>query len=1286
MTLHNVNVKNGVASGKGGNVTVSRYGTFRMFGGSLEGGNAKGGTGGNLNVEGIVYLEDVTLTGGKASGSGDNLFMTGDTYEKRINGLSAVNGDVTLNAGKAGVLGTIKADLTMASGTELTNLGLSTDSDIKLTKNSEGTILSDAETDLSGVFTNTDTTGDYVITYDEKSKEVFMDYTVVPVEHNTDHCVCAGADTGLANHTCNTLTGWTEITKDVFETAIGTNNVSQGIKFKENGNYYLSTNYSLTGMLCIMPDQDITICLNGNQLRNGGRCGMIAGKLNITDCVGSGQVYSSNNNTNGNTFKIVAGGELNIYGGTVSSKSSCTDGGVICVSQDKGNIAPASSTEPGVLNLYGGTIKDGSATNGGNVIMWHTSVFNMYGGTISGGTATSGENVRVSNANATANLLGGTIKNGNVLVTAGTLTVGGSVKIDELNLGGNVAQVSDKGLKADANITITAPGTGTLVSGVSESNYSCFSFTDVDSSLTIEYDATQQSIIGNYKSNHNHCICGGVKPAGHSCSSQSWMPLNAKTVGNYFTVGSNGRYALSGTEAYLYLTEDLDLSNSIGLNAGQTLHLCLNGFDLKHTKTANPVMRVWGDLDVTDCSSGRSGSIIGSRTGESPCLYIQNWVTGTQWTTPTVNLFAGTLTADDGNTNSKAGVVQLGNKDNPNGANYATFNMYGGKICGGDATNGGNLYLEGTKAIFNMYGGTITDGNAKSSGGGIYASSASTVNILGGTITGNAAGSLGDDIYTSSSAKVTLGGTVKIGEYYSNSIVLTLQNLNAASSVKLLRNTDASALFATGADTDLSKCFTNPNLTAVWDSAAKTLSFVAGGGTTPPPSQDTEHMHCLCADAAGMPADHKCSDTGFVKLTQADFDHATTDSSPVCLRTEGTTSYYTFADGYYYLDENVTIKKSINMATSSNVSLCLNGKTLTGSGCRTIYTKGVLNITDCDSTKNSDGTHTYKGCVKVTGYTSHAPVLYARTDSTVAIYGGNLMGTKLTTAASAGGGVVCVGGVLNIYEAKISGGDTSATKYNGGNVAIMDGGTINMYAGSIDGGKVAGTQSGGNVRVDKGAFNLYGGTIKGGTAKEGGNIAIGSNGTMHILGGVIDGGRVTDNGGNIAVFGVLKVSGGIIKNGVSGVDGKVDATGGNITTYANKTNITITGGIIENGTAPVGANIAMRTNTTNTIYLTVTGGEIRGGDGKSVNVADSTKVVVTVGGNAKIDCIYLAGTNAKVAVSTEKPITAAASVAIAAAKEQVVVTGAAAVTGFKSYSGSYELVCEGTALKLVAKA
>ncbi len=966
VSLYDVNVIGGVASSQGGNIKINNAGYLRMFGGSVQGGNVTKGTGGNLCVEGSVYLEDTVVSDGKASGNGDNIYMTNAANEKRFNGLTTSGGDVYVGAGKVGVLGTIKADVTLVSGGSLNNMGLSTDSDIKLTMNSEGVILSNADTDLTGVFTDMSPSSDLKLLYDEKTKEVYKKDTVVLLPH--DHCLCGDAD---------------------------------------------------------------------------------------------------------------------------------------------------------------------------------------------------------------------------------------------------------------------------------------------------------------------------LTPDDHTCGSVNWKPLRSSNAGNYFTVSSN-RYVPKQKELYLYLPGDLDLTYPINVSKDYTIHLCLNGHKLSVADTSQPVMRVWGNLDIIDCSEGETGSIVGHRTGEAACLYIQNWVSGTNYATPTVNLYAGTLTADDGNTSAQAGVIQLGNKANDTADNHATFNMYGGKICGGDATKGGNVFVNDASGIFNMYGGIITDGNATGNGGGIFLNNAGAkLNLLGGTITGNTA-STGDDVYVPSGGNATLGGDIKIGEFYSGNVVLKLQNLLPTASIKLMRSGDGTGVFANGVETDLSACFTNPKLIAKWDSESKTLFFEKSDAPILPPSQDTDHMHCLCADAAGMASSHKCTNAGFVKVMQADFDNATTSSSLVKLSADGKS--YTFADGYYYLGENVTIEKFILVEEGANVSICLNGFKLTGSS-RKLAVKGTLHLTDCSGTENADGTHSYNGTVSTSGYKYGGAVLYSYADSTTNIYGGNILGDNLPSSITFGGASAYVEGELNIYDGRIADGDVSQSSQQGGNMMVSNSGVINMYGGSIENGKASKSSGGGNMRLN-GKFNMYGGKIAGGQAMQGGSVVVGPSGTFNLYDGTVTGGRATEKsgagGGNFLVFGALNISGGRVENGYSGTNG------GNISGFGNKANIKITGGVITGGDCKTGANISMKTTGTTKVYLSITGGKVEGiatgAAGHSVHIDNNAYIFTTVGGNAIVDDLYFAGASAVLTVSTDKPLTEAASVSISAAGEQVVATGVTAVTGLKAKGSDYELTLEGTDLKLTKKA
>jgi len=119
----------------------------------------------------------------------------------------------------------------------------------------------------------------------------------------------------------------------------------------------------------------------------------------------------------------------------------------------------------------------------------------------------------------------------------------------------------------------------------------------------------------------------------------------------------------------------------------------------------------------------------------------------------TFNMYGGTIqdgTATDG---GNVYVVAGG-----------TFNMYGGTITGGTATNGGNVYVA-TSAKASMYGGEITNGVA-TSGGNVYLPLAETeaagavFNMYGGTISGTR-----DENGNALGGKATNGGNVYVAKY-----------------------------------------------------------------------------------------------------------------------------------------------------------------------------------------------------------------------------------------------------------------------------------------------------------------------------------------------------------------------------------------------------------------------------------------------------------------------------------------------------------------------------------------
>ena len=101
------------------------------------------------------------------------------------------------------------------------------------------------------------------------------------------------------------------------------------------------------------------------------------------------------------------------------------------------------------------------------------------------------------------------------------------------------------------------------------------------------------------------------------------------------------------------------------------------------------------------------------------------------------------------------------------------------------------------------------------------------------------------------------------------------------------------------------------------------------------------HSHPVCG--VSCQENHKTLEwtaLTFENISEIAADVAQVDSSP----------YYVFETGNYYLSEDITLLYDVNIPEGVTVNLCLNGKTLTGTGEHSVFlveNGGTLNLTDC---------------------------------------------------------------------------------------------------------------------------------------------------------------------------------------------------------------------------------------------------------------------------------------------------------------------------------------------------
>ena len=194
---------------------------------------------------------------------------------------------------------------------------------------------------------------------------------------------------------------------------------------------------------------------------------------------------------------------------------------------------------------------------------------------------------------------------------------------------------------------------------------------------------------------------------------------------------------------------------------------------------------------------------------------------------------------------------------------------------------------------------------------------------------------------------------------------------------------------------------------------------------------------------------------------------------------------------FYLSGSYSTIYTELLLSQGKNLTLCLNGKTLSATKSITSYdqirvTGGAsLIIDDCTKAGTAKGTVVSSG----TG-----GIAYVQNGS-ITINGGKFTGGTAKT----GGGAIVVddGGVLTIFGGEISG--NTVTDGNGGAIYIKSGGTVNIFGGTIEDNHVTSGNGGAIYVAAGGTLNLCGGTITDNTASGlGGGIYVEAGGTLNI--------------------------------------------------------------------------------------------------------------------------------------------------------------------------------------------
>ena len=687
----------------GGLIRFSGNGELNMYGGTMIGGHVKV-NGGCIDINSTATTFNMyggLITGGTSDGAGGcvNCYgtfnMEGGVIDGEVTLPSAVKPTTISGASK------IKT-LELAKGVTADVSALSGDAKIGIVAN--------------GVFTKELTDAASYLQYFESADE-FIDIKVlgntlqaavgqgyfdklngvhVQAEKMTADGIFANGGTVTAQcPACEQEVEWKDF------------NADPAAAVAEGGHYYLSADLEIASHYSIK--KDFTLHLNGHNITSQARA-FYAEYLNVT-FMGEGTITgAATTYTFGWTGVLDVPATVHLYGGTYVSTNG---GAAVCGRSNKedtiymyegarivnnGNGIGIRLFDEHDFVMYGGEIT-GAETN----VQLQTSTASgrtvnvtIYDGSIHGGKAAKGGNIHATGAGVNLNLCGGEITDGEVYLDAAvaSLLLSGKPVISNLNLTSGVKAILS-GLESGAKIGVSAQGEFTeanpeakeyldaeyFVSAVPGNN-----ITEKDGVLSVEADTSLCP----------HC--------GQEVIWKVWPGANSPVSGHY------------------YIAEDFSgQSGQWSIVDGTDVVLDLQGH--KYTTTGFRNFLIRGKLSILDSVGGGEMITTGAADMHGGIALIGK--SGNTY--PELNLYSGTLRmADQHNAPTQAGLVQI--------QNDATFNMYGGTVIGGEATEfGGNISATSATSTFNLYGGTVTGGKAPL-GADVYVKG--TFNMEGGHIDG----------------------------------------------------------------------------------------------------------------------------------------------------------------------------------------------------------------------------------------------------------------------------------------------------------------------------------------------------------------------------------------------------------------------------------------------------------------------------------------------------------------------------------------------------------------------
>lgn len=814
----------------------------------------------------------------------------------------------------------------------------------------------------------------------------------------------------------------------------------------DSGHYYLTTDVQLTATNDIAAGKDVTICLNGYNIKSAStaRAATVNGKLTVSDCTAyeqdgtyiSGSVVGANC-ADGAIFSVRRGSTFVLESGKLTGGKTTNTAGGGAIFAQKGTSAGAG----GKMYIYGGEISGNEGYNGGAICVGGAdadcvpAAFYMYGGKITGNNARGNGGAIYLDSRSVA-----VIENGEV--TENTT----AAKAEAVLVSGAYAQLTVSGAsKLDGVVYTSADNTGLKVNGLT--NGAAIKLTTVATEaaklVSVAEGGKQDSWSAHWITANGESVSlvDGAFVLGHYHGNVKYEAYD----------GGASHNSLKSAAGNYYLPNDI-LRNTNGgavtITASTTQHLCLNGFTITHRNPSGRLYNIQGKFFLEDCSA---------------------------------------YTDEDGNYVS-GGITYGGSKDST--ATYgccfsiqrgSVMTMTGGQIYGftntaASSSDGAVIYVQGattsSRAIFNMEGGQIHSNTTKSHGSAFRMTKASSsaatsnfsqINISGGKIWGNtttgtaAIGLTGDEL------NIT-GGEISGNDSRDGGVYVTANAVLNISGDPVIDGNKPGNLYL---PTD-----------AVFNVGTMT------GGKIGITAAMVDRKVSKAANADLLP--YFTSDDKDVKISMLDNCLYLGDPPVVITHIHGIdggagdmgwlpwsdTTKLPSAAGNYYLENDINLTADVGLG--ADVNICLNGKTVTaksGKRVASVNNGYTLCITDCCDT-----------CGTITGASNgYGGAFNVLRGGTIKIYNGKFTGNNGTTE----------GGVFYIQSPNDS----------------VKGGKLYMYGGEISGNTAlrggAVCLAGASSSLEQNLFAMYGGKITGNDATYGGAIYSYANAQVEIYGGQI---------------------------------------------------------------------------------------------------------------------------------------------------------------------------------------